>query len=160
MKWTIIVSVVAVVIVAIGVVYALAEIGFINISYRIVPTTQPPTMNPSSVSLDLGEIPSGSFGTKDFGKVATLNLPANYEITFILDTETVKDFVRFTVYIKIYEGTDLIHTVTLYDYEPWNEESVELEAGTYDIYVSVEYEASSVTGEKTGAVLVTIYYPG
>jgi len=141
-----------------SIVYALTQIGFINVGYKITPTAQPPTMTPSSVSLDLGTIPSGSSGAKDFGKVATLNLPAGYEITFTLDRDSASDFPTFDVTIEIYEGGTRVATVYLhlYDYE----RSVNLAAGTYDIYISVEYQAVSVTADTSGTVTINISYPG
>jgi len=143
-----------------SIVYALTQIGFINVGYKITPTAQPPIMTPSSVSLDLGTIPSGSSGTKDFGKVATLNLPAGYEITFALDRDSASDFPTFDVTIEIFEGGTRVATVYLQNDLLYYEKSVNLAAGTYDIYISVEYQAVSVTADTSGTVTINISYPG
>jgi len=143
-----------------GIVYALTHIGFINVGYKITPTAQPPTMTPSTVSLDLGTIPSGSSGTKDFGKVATLNLPAGYEITFTLDLDSASNFPTFDVTIEIYKEGTRVDTVYLKNDPIFYEDSANLAAGTYDIYISVEYQATSVTTDTSGTVTINISYPG
>ena len=145
----------------IGVVSALIQIGSINVGYKITPI-QPPTMTPSTVSLNLGDIPSGSSGEKDFGKVATLYLPSACKVTFTLDRESASDFSKFEVTIKIFKKGEELPTTSVYlsntywDYES----SKEIDAGTYDIYISVKYKATSVATETTGTVTITISYPG
>ena len=146
----------------IGVVSALIQIGSINVGYKITPIAQPPTITPSTVSLNLGDIPSGSSGEKDFGKVATLYLPYSCEITFALDRESASDFSKFEVTIKIFKKGEEFPTTSVYlsntywDYES----SKEIDAGTYDIYISVKYKATWVATETTGTVTITISYPG
>jgi len=76
--------------VMVGVVVALTAFGTIQISYRITPSTQAPKLNPNPIQLSLGDIVSGSTGSKDFGKVGTMSLPVGYTITFELDTSTIQ----------------------------------------------------------------------
>jgi hypothetical protein len=117
-------------------------------------------MTSSTVSLNLGEIPSGSSGEKDFGKVATLYLPYSCKITFTLDRESASDFLTFEVTIEIYKEGKYVDELFIYKSYWFNEDSIELEAGTYDIYVSVKYEAVSVTTDTVGTVTITVSYPG
>ena len=108
--------------------------------------------------MSLGVIPSGSSGSKDFGKVGTLSLPAGYEITFTLDTSIAQDFDSLSVYIYIYrEGVYVSHTSLSLS---WPSDSVTLDAGTYDIHVRVEYKAKSVTTTRTGKIVVSLSWPG
>jgi len=130
------------------------------ITYKITPVAQAPTLTPNPVNLDLGEIVSGSSGEKDFGKTATLSLPASWDITFSLNTTTLDDFESFEVTIAIYwAGTDdIVGYLYLYDYSPSRSRS--LVAGDYDLYMEIEYTAKSVTSTTTGTVKITISYPG
>ncbi len=137
--------------------------GVVNIGYRITPTTpEAPTMSPDPLNLDLGDIPSGTSDVKDFGKVATLTLPAGYEVTFTLDLATSGDFTTFDVWIHVYEaGADGVPTAALLkNQELWNSESLVLAAGVYDVQVKISYTAVSVTSETTGSVLIDVSYPG
>ena len=119
-------------------------------------------MTPDPLSLDLGTIPSGSSGDVDFGKVATLDLPAGYEVTFTLDLTTTADFGTFNVAVDIYEHGAVIPTYWIYlqNNEFWNSESQILSAGSYDVQVSISYTATSVAVETTGTVKVDVSYPG
>ena len=133
-----------------------------KISYVIQPAVETPTLTPNPVMLDLGNIPSGSTGEKDFGNTATLSLPAGYEITFELDTATVDDFDSFTTSITIYEAgtTNYIGCVTLGEDWPPSSDSRILDAGEYDLYIEISYTAKSVTTETSGEVIINISWPG
>ena len=147
----------------IGVTAALMSIGVIQVGYKITPTgAEAPTMTPGTLSLDLGSIPSGSSGIKEFSKVATLDLPVAYEITFTLDTTTVSNFNTFDVAVDLYDASTGYWEYSFYFYgtKLWNYDSEIVEAGTYDLTVKVEYTAVSVTSETTGTVLIDVSYPG
>ena len=145
-----------------AVAVASAIIGTIYIGYRITPTVEAPTMTPGTLNLDLGTIPSGSTGTKDFGKVATLDLPAGYEITFTLDTATVPDFITFSVSVYLYKPGETYWTYYFYfsKIEFSNYDSEIVDTGTYDVRVEISYTAMSVTVETTGTVKIEVSYPG
>ena len=148
----------------VGVVIALVSIGTVNIGYVISPSTgQTPTLTPSVINLDLGTIPSGSSGSKDFGKVATLYLPVAYEITVTLENE-FDAFDGMNVHVYLYEQGS---STWSYSFYVWmsnyggNTASQIVDAGTYDVYVTIDqYTAKSVTSEISGTVQITISYPG
>ena len=151
------------IIVGVAIVTASVIIGTTRIGYIITPTPPAaPTFSPNPLSLDLGTLPSGSSGTIDFGKKATLDLPAGYEITFTLDLTTTGDFTTFGVDITIYEtgSSYASYWIYLYDYEPFNYDSEIISSGTYDVQIEVEYTAMSVTYETTGTVDIDVSYPG
>lgn len=138
-------------------------IGVVDIGYWIAPTFEDaPTMTPSTLSLDLGTIPSGSSDIVDFGKVATLDLPAGYEITYTLDLTTIEDFSDFDVTIAIFEAGEpyASHWFYLYDSEFLNSDSEIIPAGSYDVLVKITYTADSVTAETTGTVKIDVSFPG
>jgi|GEM_PF-2064698 len=141
----------------VGVAVALVLIGKVEIGYRILPG---PTFSPDVVSLDLGAIPSGSSGTKDFGSVATLQLAADYEITFELDLNTTQDFEVFNVTIELFKsGEDSASYVfNLINTDTGFRESKVVSAGTYDVYIKVTYTVKEVTAEKSGTVKIYVYY--
>ena len=137
--------------------------GVVDIGYRITPTAaEAPTFNPDPLSLDLGTIPSGSSDTVDFGKVATLDLPAGYEITFTLDLATTGEFSTFDVNINIYEAGTTTYKgwFFLQNSQFWNSDSEIIEAGTYDVQVEITYTADSVTVETIGTVKIDVSFPG
>ena len=147
----------------IGVTAALVSIGTIDVSYIITPTTsQAASLDPNPLSLDLGSIPSGSTGSKDFGKVATLSLSDGYEITFTLDTTTVTDFTSFSVYVYLHELGTTSYSYTFYFTESpyWNSDTWTVAAGDYDVEVEISYTAGSVTSETAGTVTIDVSYPG
>ena len=157
------VLVVLVILLVVGIVAALVQIGVIRIGYKITPAAaEAPTMSPSTLNLDLGTIPSGSSDSKDFGKVATLTLPVGYEITFTLDQASAANFPTFNVGIAIYKPGDTYtsYVLTLLNSDLFNTDSQILPAGDYNVHVSVDYTAKSVTTETTGTVLVSVSYPG
>jgi len=144
-----------------GIVYALTSIGFIKIGYKITPSsTQAPTMTPNPINLDLGTIPSGSSGTKDFGKVGTLSLPVGYQITFTLDTSSASDFAAFSVYIYLYPSGSSYYTYSFLLTKSYPSDYRTVSAGNYDIQVKVDYMAVSVTSDRTGTVSISVSYPG
>lgn len=152
-----------VVVLTIAVVVAAVIIGTIDIGYKITPTpAESPTMTPNPLNLDLGTIPSGSSDDVDFGKVATLDLPAGYEITFTLDLTTTTDFSTFDVDIVIYVAGEpyASYWIYLYNNELFNSDSRIIDAGSYDVQVSITYTANSVAVETTGTVKVDVSYPG
>ncbi len=141
-----------------GIIYALTTIGVVEFGYKITPSAQPPTMIPSTVNLDLGDIPSGSSGTKDFGKVATLNLPLGYEINFTLDRNSAIHFPTFDVTINIYKEGVFQGFLLLKNNDIFYCGSIILDAGTYDVYMSVKYTAASVASETTGTIIINVSY--
>jgi len=144
-----------------GIVYALTSIGFIRIGYKITPSsTQAPKMTPNPINLDLGTIPSGSSGTKDFGKVGTLSLPVGYQITFTLDTSSASDFAAFSVYIYLYPSGSSYYTYSFLLTKSYPSDYETVSAGNYDIQVKVDYMAVSVTSDRTGTVSISVSYPG
>ena len=147
----------------IGVTAALASIGTIQIGYTITPTAaDAPTMTSNPLSLDLGSIPSGSSGTKEFSKVADLTLPAGYEITFTLDMDSASDFSTFDVYVYLYESgeTYFSHSFLLLKTTYWNSDSEVVSTGTYDVTVKITYTAETVTTTSSGTVTIDVSYPG
>jgi len=145
-----------------GAVVAFTSIGVINIQYTITPQSQAPTLTPSTINLDLGSIPSGSSGSKNFGKVATLDLPVSYEINVTLENE-FDAFQGMNVHVYLYETGA---TTWSYSFYVWmstlgcNSESQIVDAGTYDVYVTVDqYSAKSVTSEITGTIQIDISFP-
>ena len=137
--------------------------GVVDIGYKITPTAaDAPTMNPDTLNLDLGTIPSGSSDIVDFGKVATLDLPAGYEITCTLDTATVPDFSTFEVHVYLYKSGESYWTYSFWFWKSTlgNDASVIVKAGTYDVSVKVKYTAVSVTSETTGTVKIDVSFPG
>ena len=81
-----------------GVVIALTVFGTMQISYRIVPSTQAPSLNPNPISVNLGDIVSGSTGSRDFGKVGTMSLPTGHSITAEIDISSVQDDLALSIY--------------------------------------------------------------
>ena len=147
----------------VGVTAALMSMGVIQLGYRITSTSaEAPTMMPSPLSLDLGSIPSGSSGIKEFSDVATVTLPVGYELTFTLDTTTITDFTAFDVVVEFWRPGDLLpaHLFHLSEKSYWNEASDIVDAGTYNVAVKVEYTAVIVTSETTGTVTIDVSYPG
>ena len=141
------------------VVSALVIFGTMQIGYTI--TAETPALTPSTVNLDLGSIPSGSSGTKDFTKVATLSLPVSYEITFTLDLATTEHFSIFTVCITLWKSGETSYSaqILLYNDPSYpNTDSRTLDAGTYEVDVNIVYTAKSVT-TTTGNVKIDISYP-
>ena len=145
-------------VVAASVIFAAVHIG-----YRITPgVTEPPSMTPNPLNLDLGDIPSGSSGSREFIDAAVLDLTVSYEITFTLDLTTVGDFDTFTVSIYLYVQGETVYTYFFYleNIEYWNYSSKIVDTGTYDVRVEISYTAVSVTSETTGSVKVDVSYPG
>jgi len=152
--------VILVVSLAVTVVAALMSFGLIQIGYKITPSgAEAPTLTPSPLSLDFGEIPSGSSGTRDFGKVATLVAPVGYKITFSLDVSSAQHFTTFDVHMIAYEQGETVGSywwifhkgLISYAYNV-------VEAGTYDIQVEVTYSAITVTSETPGTVKIDASY--
>ena len=140
----------------VGVVYAVTQVGWVKLGYKVA---GPPSMSPSEVALDLGTIPSGASGVMDFGKVAELDLPTEYELKFSLDLESVEVFEELTVTIEIYdEGGSQVALLTLSNDPQTCEASVELQAGTYTLHLKVEYQAQHVSEEVTGKVIIYVSY--
>jgi len=140
----------------VGVVYAVTQVGWVKLGYKVA---GPPSMSPSEVALDLGTIPSGASGVMDFGKVAELDLPTEYELKFSLDLESVEVFEELTVTIEIYdEGGSQVALLTLSNDPQACEASVELQAGTYTLHLKVEYQAQYVSEEVTGKVVIYVSY--
>jgi len=140
----------------VGVVYAAMQVGWVKLGYKVA---GPPSLSPSEVALDLGTIPSGASGVRDFGEVAKLDLPAEYELKFSLDLESVKSFEKLTVTVEIYdEGGTQVALLTLSDDPQACEASVELQAGTYSLHLEVEYQAQYVSEEVTGTVVIYVSY--
>ena len=150
--------------VSVAAVFAVSVIfGVVDIGYKITPTGEDaPTMNPSTLSLDLGTIPSGSSGTVDFGKVATLDLPVGYEITFTLDLTTTEDFNTFDVNIFLYVPGETVASDWIYlkNSQLWNSDSEIVDTGSYDVQVEITYTANSVTAETIGTVKIDVSFPG
>ena len=145
----------------IGVVVALTAFGTIQIGFRITPSTQSPTLNPSTISVDLGDIVSGSTGSIDFGKVGTMSLPVGYTITAELDTSTVENyFDTFYLYIDVYEAGTTNFVASFYLSIPYfPSESETFDAGDYDLYLRVYYTAKSVSSTVSGTATITLQYP-
>jgi len=140
----------------VGVVYAVTQVGWVKLGYKVA---GPPSMSPSEVALDLGTIPSGASGVMDFGKVAELDLPAEYELKFSLDLESVEGFEKLTVTVEIYdEGGSQVALLTLSNDPQTCEASVELQAGTYTLHLKVEYQAQYVSEEVMGEVIIYVSY--
>ncbi len=140
----------------VGVVYAATQVGWVKLGYKVA---GPPSMSPGEVALDLGTIPSGASGVRDFGKVAELDLPAEYELKFSLDLESVEGFEKLTVTVEIYdEGGSQVALLTLSNDPQACEASVELQAGTYTLHLKVEYQAQYVSEEVTGKVIIYVSY--
>lgn len=145
----------------IGVVAGATMVGVINISYIIEPTTsEAVTLNPNTVSLELGTIPSDSVGEIDFGNCCRLSLSAGYRLKFELVESTLNDFSYVDVCIRIYEAgtTNEVGYVPLFQRD-WMLVSYEtLDAGDYDLHIEVEYQATHVTETTTGEVEISISY--
>lgn len=137
--------------------------GVVDIGYKITPTgPEAPTMTPNQLNLDMGSIPSGSSGIKEFPNVATLTLQVDYEITVTLDLATTGDFTTLDVRVRLYKPGEEFWT---YSFLVWNspygnEISQIVETGTYDVTVKVDYTAVSVTSETTGTVKIDVSFPG
>ena len=152
----VLVAVVLAVALIVGTVYALTQLGQVKLGYKIA---GPPSMSPNEVVLDVGTIPSGASGVKDFGEVAKLDLPAEYEVTFSLDLESVKSFSMFNVIIKIYDERGVqVASLSISNDPQACEASVKLPAGTYSLYLEVEYQAQYVSEEVTGTVIIYVSY--
>ena len=137
--------------------------GVVDIGYKITPTgPEAPSMDPNPLNLDLGTIPSGSSGTPEFSKVATLTVPVTYEITFTLDTATASDFTTFDVHVYLYKPGETYWTYSFYfirsDIFYYDSEIVD--AGTYDVTVEIGYTAVTVASETTGTVKIDVSFPG
>lgn len=141
-----------------GLAYALKIFGEIGISYEVAPAAEAPTLEPNPIELSLGTIPSGSTGSKDFGKVGSLTLPAGYEITFELNATTAEDFEELTIYIRFYMDGDYIGYIALTPVFP--RESITLDEGTYELRVEIEYTAKSVTSKRAGTIIIYVMWPG
>ena len=144
-----------------GTVLALQMFGQINISYVIQPTSQPPTLTPNPIQLDLGTINSGATGTKDLGYAGEMTLPDNYEVTFELDTATIEDFAELIVYIEVreYSTGNSVTTICLGLGGSYSD-SYLFNEGVYNLYVSVYYTAKSVTSTTSGTINISISFPG
>lgn len=107
----------------------------------------------------MDDVVSGSTGSKDFGKVGTMTLPVSYEITFELDTSTIKNhFDSFIVYVYVYEGGSQVDSCDLSLTIPSH--SITLGAGSYDIYLKVSYTAKTVSSAVSGTAAITLKYSG
>ena len=151
----------AAVLAGLGIAYALTQIGIIQMPYTITPSTsQAPSMNPSSVSLDLGDIPAKSAGTKEFQNVATLTLPYSYEITFTLDLNGLEGFSDISVRVYLYKpgSTYYSYSFLLMDSEYFNSESKIVDAGSYEVWVEVEYTAIETSSSVSGTVTIYCYW--
>ena len=143
-----------------GVVIALTVFGTMQISYRIVPSTQAPSLNPNPISVNLGDIVSGSTGSKDFGKVGTMSLPTGYSITVEIDVSSVQDdFSSFYLYIDVYEAGTTNYVGDFYLSLYTTSDSLTLNPGDYDLYLRVYYTANSVSTTVSGTVTITFKYP-
>lgn len=143
-----------------GVVIALTVFGTIQISYRIVPSTQAPSLNPNPISVNLGDIVSGSTGSKDFGKVGTMSLPTGYSIIAEIDVSSVQDdFSSFYLYIDVYEAGTTNYVGDFYLSLYTTSDSLTLNPGDYDLYLRVYYTANSVSTTVSGTVTITFKYP-
>jgi len=150
--------VILIICVMIGVVVALTAFGTMQISYRVVPSTQAPTLTPNPIQVNLGDIVSGSTGSKDFGKVGTMSLPVGYTITFELDTSTIQNhFNYFYAYIDIYKDTSYVYSLILS--LTYTSTSVTLSSGSYDLYLKVSYTAKSISSTVSGTAVITLKYP-
>ena len=143
-----------------GTVLALQMFGQINISYVIQPTSQSPTLTPNPIQLDLGTINSGATGTKDFGYVGEMTLPDNYEVTFELDSTSIQDFTDFTVKIEVREYSTGEYVTTLYLYDWYPSDSYTFNEGVYNLYITVDYTAESVTSTTSGTINISVSFPG
>ena len=143
-----------------GVVIALTVFGTMQISYRIVPSPQAPSLNPNPISVNLGDIVSGSTGSKDFGKVGTMSLPTGYSITVEIDVSSVQDdFSSFYLYIDVYEAGTTNYVGDFYLSLYTTSDSLTLNPGDYDLYLRVYYTANSVSTTVSGTVTITFKYP-
>ena len=143
-----------------GVVIALTVFGTMQISYRIVPSTQAPSLNPNPISVNLGDIVSGSTGSEDFGKVGTMSLPMGYSITAEIDVSSVQnDFSSFYLYIDVYEAGTTNYVGDFYLSLYTTSDSLTLDPGDYDLYLRVYYTANSVSTAVSGTVTITFKYP-
>ena len=143
-----------------GVVIAFTVFGTMQISYRIVPSTQAPSLNPNPISVNLGDIVSGSTGSKDFGKVGTMSLPTGYSITAEIDVSSVQDdFSSFYLYIDVYEAGTTNYVGDFYLSLYTTSDSLTLNPGDYDLYLRVYYTANSVSTTVSGTVTITFKYP-
>ena len=144
----------------VGVVIALVAFGTMQIGYKVVPSTQAPSLSPNPISVTLGDIVSGSTGSKDFGKVGTISLPTGYSITAELDSSTIMShFSTFYLYIDVYEAdtTNWVGDFYLSLYLP--SDSLTLDPGDYDLYLRVYYTAESVSSTVSGTATITFNYP-
>jgi type 1 fimbria pilin len=142
----------------VGVVVAITAFGIIQISYRVVPSTQAPILSPNPISVSLGDIVSGSTGSNDFGKVGTMSLPTGYSITAELDTSTIQNhFSSFYLYIDVYKGGSYVGD--FYLSLTWTSDSLTLDSGNYDLYLKVYYTAKSVSSTVSGTATITFKYP-
>ena len=146
---------------ALGTAYALTQIGIIHIPYTITPSTpEAPSMNPSSVSLDLGDIPAKSAGTKEFENVATLTLPYSYEINFTLDLNGLEGFSDIDVWVYLYEPGSTVYKYSFYlmDSPYFNSCSQVVDAGSYEVWVKVQYTAIDTSSSVAGSVTIYCYW--
>jgi len=151
----------AAILAALGTTYALTQIGIIHIPYTITPSnTQAPSMNPSSVTLDLGDIPAKSAGTKEFENVATLTLPNSYEINFTLDLNGLEGFSNIDVWVYLYEPGSTVYKYSFYlmDSPYFNSYSQVVDAGSYEVWVKVEYTAIDTSSSVSGSVTIYCYW--
>jgi hypothetical protein len=144
-----------------GVVIALTSIGTINIGYQIILPTEAPTLTPDTISLDLGSLYSGSSGNKDFGKVATLDVPEQCEITVTLEND-FDAFQGMNVNVHLYKSGE---TIWSYEFYIWmsnygdNSKTKTVDAGTYDVHVKIsQYQCEFLLTQKMGTVQIDISY--
>jgi hypothetical protein len=150
--------VILIICIIIGVVIALTAFGTMQIGYRVVPSTQAPILSPNPISVSLGDIVSGSTGSKDFGRVGSISLPTGYSITAELDTSTIQNhFSTFYLYIDVYKGGSYVGyfylSLTL------TSDSLTLDSGDYDLYLKVYYTAKSVSSAVSGTATIAFKYP-
>jgi len=144
----------------VGTVSALTLIGKIQFGYKITPSEQTgPTLNPNTISLNLGTIPAKSSGQITFQNVATLSLPYSYEVNFTLNLNTVNDFSTFEVAVYLYKQGETYPSYSFWLHKLYmKSDSQVVEAGNYSVWVKVTYTAMETTVEKTGTVEINVYW--
>ena len=122
-----------------------------------------PTKQSSELrSLTLGSLSPGEQGTRDFGKVVSFHLEVDRTILFKLSP--AEDFDDFLVTAKFYISNTTSLIATLHVSEDHQESPmfrgavVRLNAGDYDVQLSVRYEAEeTITSHKSGEVMISVY---
>ena len=137
---------------------AAVKLGRLQVHYEVTPAPQPPSLSPSVVQLDLGSIPSGSTGSRDFGEVGVLELPVETDVAFTLDTSTAKDFETLAIEVSLYMDGARVATANLNLEAPST--TLHLDAGTYRLRVEVEYKAVSVAEARSGYITVEVSWLG